>query len=363
MQVQFAQDLKVFITRNIDIVDGTIIRTGLTKANTKQLLILSNSLSIAQEKKYSYVDNSTGLDSQIKLDTVAGSSVELGTLSFTTLINSSREGPFDVQLWNGLIAEPNYPNNLWTISSDFRSINPIRTADSVNKMGVIVVLKGVTYLIHDVRVLDASIEFDISGFAQTTWTLNYTSYTMLSSSTLTELSTEFILTNGLSGTAEKLDQTKYIFSSGKFLLVKFQDINNNTTLGTLATTTASLYIKNTLSYIEDTRLDSPVLSQLFSGSGGQLVEGSLAAYSRNTGSFSHTLISSLNSQVYEPQTARNYGILLTLMNSPTKKLLEVNLSPCVVTHSTEFSTAITDTFNYKLVQGLSNTDCYIKFYT
>jgi hypothetical protein len=133
--------------------------------------------------------------------------------------------------------------------------------------------------------------------------------------------------------------------------------------GTLASLGIELNIANNQAYIPNNSIDRQKLSQNYVNAGTFALDGSIRTYTRSSGSYSHDLIKEIGLYRDDPYYVNTYNILLEVMSGETAKVCDIQLKSCNLQATTEFSTTLTDTINFKVVEGQEAQDCFIKFYT
>jgi len=363
MKIQLGNNLKVFLTTNLDST-GKVLTTGFTVNNTRQISIVTGSLSASQEKSYQYLDSSNLMDPSRNLEVVANSTLELGSLNLSTTFNTSAEGPFDAWLWNALVNDSNYPAGKWTIGST-HTLGLVRNATRTYPLGVVIVSEDLVYLFDAVRISGLGLSFDLDSVLVSNWTCGYESYTCLDTVVFTEVlqDRKYTLQGGLTGALHMLDHSKYLWGNSKLVKVYVSKQSEAFSENTLASIGIELNIANTQSYIEDSGFNRTKLAQIYSNAGSYTLSGTVNMYTRSGGSYSHELVKEIVSYKSDPFYKNTYNILLELMSSDTTKLCDIQLKSCNLQATTEFSTTLTDTINFKVIEGPEAQDCFIKFYT
>lgn len=347
MKLQLGNFLKVFITTNVD-DSGSVLLSGFTAENTSELPIITGSLSASQEKTFEYTDSTQFLNSDTSLEKFVNSNLTLGNLSFSTYLNSSADAPFDVDLWNALTFQNDYPNTDWTITPDFATLPLNRTAIVPKKLGIFVVTEGLTYVFDGVALTGAGIQFDISNLAQTTWTLNFLSSRILDGTQVTRSLSGYDLSGTLTGTSTRVDVGNYILSSARTMLVSVYSTDGYK-LGSLAVRGLDLNIVSQANYISDLALDRTSLGYKFSGFGKFAVEGSLSFYVRGSGSYADTLVRELLADLQVAGLDRKYTLLVELPVVGNVRLCDLKLDNCALSVGTEYSDVLVNTLNFKSI--------------
>jgi hypothetical protein len=172
MTIHLSNDLKIFITTNLD-VDKRINLSGFTTQNTKELIVQTGSLNFDIEKSYEYLDNSQTLDTSNMLESTINSSMGLGTASFSTYLNTSPTGAFDVWLWNALSNEARFPGNKWTVLSSSQKMKLLRDTTNVQVFGIIVVSGKMAYLLDACRLEGCGLSYDINDLVKCNWNIKF----------------------------------------------------------------------------------------------------------------------------------------------------------------------------------------------
>jgi hypothetical protein len=363
MKIQLGNNLKIFLTTNLS-TSGTILSSGFTTANTKEIFIVSGSFSASQNKSYEYIDSNSLIDSVQKLESRAKTNLDSGNIAFSTTFNTSSRGPFDAWLWNALVNQANYPAAVWNIAATSHTMDLVRTSDSTYSLGILVFSDTLVYAFDDVKVGSLGLSLDMLSLLTSTWSCNFKTYRVLDSVVLNTIPAEnkYELSNGLAGTAEKIVPENYTWASGKLLKVNVGKQNEEYS-GTLASLGIELNISNNQTYIPDNSIDRQKLSQNYVNAGTFVIEGSIRTYTRGVGSYSYGLVKEISSYRDDPYYVNTHNILLEVMSSETTKVCEIQLKSCDLQAATEFSTTLTDTINFKVVEGQETQDCFIKFYT
>ena len=361
MSIQLARELRVFLTNNIDNA-GIVDLNGLNQNNTVELVIQSDSFTAQQSRSYDYVDLGNLLESNLKTDAAVKTNQDIGTMSFVTLLSSSKTGPVDLRLWNALLYEVPYPNDSWEIATTYLKTPLVRTTALPRPFGIILALDKSLYVYDACRVSGVSLNFDLSNLANCSWTLQYEQLRIVSGTKITENKTIYSITGTVTGTVLKNKNREYKYANPGLVKVSVYD-SALAKLGTLASTGLSLNITNTLNYIPDNNIDRTGLSQLFAGAGSYSVTGSVSFYTRAPGTFTGTFINSLldSAQLTTDPIFRGYGIELPL--TKTKNLCEIFLPHCSTILNTEFSQVLTNTADFKMTDSQYINNSYIKFTT
>jgi hypothetical protein len=363
MKIQLGNNLKVFLTTNLN-TSGTVLSSGFTTSNTKEIAIVSGSLSASQNKNYEYIEKSSLLDSVQQLESRVKASLDTGSIGFNTTFNTSSKGPFDAWLWNALVNQANYPAAVWNITSTSHTMDLVRTENTTYSIGILVFSDNLVYVFDDVKIGSLSLSLDISALLISSWSCNFKTYRVLDNVTLETVLAEnkYVLSNGLTGAAEKIVLESYTWGIGKLLKVNVGKQSEEYT-GTLASLGIELNIANNQAYIPNNSIDRQKLSQNYVNAGTFALDGSIRTYTRSSGSYSHDLIKEIGLYRDDPYYVNTYNILLEVMSGDTTKLCDIQLKSCNLQATTEFSTTLTDTINFKVVEGPEAQDCFIKFYT
>ena len=364
MNIQFGNNIKVFVTEHVD-SDGAVILSGLTTINTKQLIIEKDTLSVSQAKGYEYINNYSDIDSTNVIDKAVSSTLDTGTLSFRVGFNTSSNGPLDAILWNGLVSFSSYPGDHWNLSNiAYKELNLLRDTASTVSFGVIICTDDLTYVFNSVRVGSAAVSVDMNTLLGTDWSCSFTSYTLISDLTVTLSNNElYSLTRDIPiGTVAKANPDNYSWASGRLskLLVKKPDTAE---VNSLALTSASIQLSNSITYIEDKWVDRSTLYNNFVDAGAYSIDGTLNFYTRSAGSYANTLINEILATLNNPISFSKYTFILEIYGSGSTKLCDIQLSPCLVSAATNFSNILTNSITFKVVDGTQLDNCFIKFYT
>jgi len=361
MSVRLSNDLKIFVTSNLNTANNISV-TDFTQENTQELVIQSGSLNFDLEKVYEYIDFSQILSSDNQLESYAKSNVSIGSMSMSTYLNSSNSGPFDVRLWNGISNESQYPGSKWSINSTTMSMKLLRDTSRLDVFGIIVISGDTAYLLNASRIESCNIKHSISDLVICDWAIKFQELVVLENVAVTETNTNYVFSSGLTGVADKTILSEYNFCPAKMMLV---NVNNpeGTSLGSLAATDLSITLTNTLNYIENTHIDKQTLGYNFTGASTFSVTGNLSFYTRNTGSYSNSLVQEIIETNNNPYINKIYALSIELPITKTKKLCDIVLGYCQVSVNTQFSNALTNTLNFKVVDSNYNDNCFIKFYT
>jgi hypothetical protein len=361
MKVYLSNDLKIFITSNLDINNNVNV-TGFTSANTQELIVQSGSLNIDVEKTYEYVEGSQLIASDRMLESFAKSNVSIGALSLSTYLNSSSTGPFDARLWNALSNESSYPGSKWTLGSTDVSMKLIRDTTALDAFGIIVISNDTAYVLNATRLESCSVNYNISDLVSCSWSAKFQELVVLKNISFTESDSQYSFTSGLIGSAKKVVLSDYTFSPAKVMLVNVMNVDG-VSLGNLAATELSVNISNSLNYLEDMHIDKEKLGYTFTGAGTFSISGSLSFYARSAGSYSSTLVQELTDTNNNPYLNKVYGLSIQLPYTQNKKLSDIVLGYCNVSVKTGFSDVLTNTLNFKVANSNYNNNCFIKFYT
>jgi len=345
MKLQLGNVLKIFVTTNLD-SSGSVLFSGFTPQNTRELAIVSGSLTAAQEKTFEYTDSTQLLDGGVTLEKFVNSNLALGTLSFTTYLNSSNNAPADVWLWNALTFESDYPNTDWTITPDYVTLPLERTATSPKKLGVFVVTEALVYVYDSVTLAGAAVQFNLDNLAQTAWSFNFLSSRILERTNVTPSLEGYQLSGTLTGTSARHVQSDYTLYSPRTLLASVYS-SDGFKLGSLALRGLDLNIASQLNYTPDMSLDRVGLGYRFSGYGRFALEGSLSFYVRGTGSYANTLAEELLADVNVAGLNKTYTLLLELPLSATSKLCDIKIDNCALSIGTEYGSVLVNNLNFK----------------
>ena len=362
MKLQLGNNIKIFVTTNLD-ANNNINLSTLTKSNTFQLIIQKDSLSIEQTKNLEYLENNEAIDNTVKLPSLSKPSLQLGSLGFTTLLNSSKTGPFDVLLWNSLVSQDSYPNYKWDLESAYYNMNLIRDTVSVRPLGFIIVTDNLVYILNSARVNNLNINLDTNSLVTCSWSLNYETATLLNQTNVLELTDGYQFSGEIIGQASKVNLNLYKWANSKMLLINVYEGQSTIKLGSLAATSLNLSLSNSLNYLEDNAIDRTSLSYMHVDAGSYNVQGSISFYTRSPGVFTNTFINNLISNATDALTTSTYRYTIELPITKTKNLCEISLPYCASTITTSFSSVLTNTVSIKLLDTVQPDYCFIKFYT
>jgi hypothetical protein len=361
MTIHLSNDLKIFITTNLD-VDRRINQSGFTLDNTKEIIIQTGSLNYDIAKTYEYLDNSLTIDSQIMIESPISSSMSLGTANFSTYLNTSSTGPFDAWLWNSLSNEIEFPGDKWIVDAESQKMKLLRDTTSTQVFGIVVVSGKMAYLLDACRLETCNLSYDINDLVKSTWGIKFEELRTLQNMVVNKLNDMYSFSSGLIGSASLVDLTEYKFCPAKMLLVNVSTTSGDI-LGKLAATKLSIDIINTLNFIEENEIDRQKLGQIFAGASTFSISGTLSFYTRSAGSYSNTLMQDLITTKSSPFINKSYSFSIELPQTKTKKLCDIVLGECTASIRTDVGTVLTNRLDFKLVDGLYNDNCFIKFYT
>jgi hypothetical protein len=361
MRVQLAQDIKLFITTNLD-SSGTVNNSGFTNNNTWQLIPTTQGISLDQQKSHNYITGGDLMGAPSTKDTATSASVSAGSLSFSVALNSSKTGPSDLQLWNSLTNQFRYPGTQWQVTNLHRTMTVARNSTNIASLGFLIVYKNVVYKVNNAKVASAQISAPISELANTTWTLSFSSYETLSGVIVTNTTSGYTFTGTFTGTAARQDTSKYIWAPGKLTTI---DIYNNDEVeqGSLAALGLDITFNNTLDYLPGVFLDRSSTSPIFASAKAFEVTGNLQCYIRAPGSYIYTLLKQLETTRDSNLANTTRRLKLTIYSSSKTKVCEIYIGPCIVTNSVDVSQTLVAGVDFKAVQDAATEKSFIKFYT
>jgi hypothetical protein len=361
MKVQLSQDIKLFVTTNLDTL-GVVNPSGFTNNNTWQILPTTQGITLEQEKSYEYISEASFIDSQSTKDTVTSGSISTGTLSFSVALNSSKSGPSDLQLWNSLTNQFRYPGTQWQTDSFSRTMTLARNSRNLSNLGFLIAYKDILYKVNSVKVLSAQISAPLSELASTTWTLNFNSYETVSGVKITPTTSGYTFTGTFTGTAAGQDASKYVWAPGKFAQVDVYD-SAEVHQGALAALNLNVSINNTLEYLPGVFFDRTTTTPVFAAANSFEVSGDLECYVRGPGSYVYGVLKELENTRALSSASTSYRFKLSIYSSGNNKVCEIYMGPCVLTNSLDASEVLVGSINFKMIKDTSTEKSFVKFYT
>lgn len=360
MSVQLSRNIKIFLTSNLTST-GAIETSGFTADNTTEIVIVDQSFSFQQAKSFTYISNTAALDQQSQIDIRSTPAKEMGVLSFGTTLNSSSTGPFDAKLWNALVNNARYPVTGWTIGSSSHELNIARQTQKTIAIGIIVLVDGVAYLFDNVRVETLSLSLAVDQISTAKWDCLFSSYRVVAS-TYSENSGTTTFSGSLSGTCNTLTYNNYTWGGSKLSMVTISKLEDLEPVN-LAAVDLSFSISNTHTYIPDIGLDRTELGSFYSDAGSEVLQGSVRVYSKAIGTASQGLMQEIRGQANNPYSTELYNVELKIFSAVQVNLLDIKLYNCSIEALTQTDGMFTDTFNFRVVDGLQAQNCFVKFYT
>lgn len=360
MSIQLGRNLKIFLTTNLSSA-GAVLATGFTPENTRELILVADSLDFSQSKSYEYINAHNQIDPNSQLEIRARPSLELGSLNFRTALNTSNSGPFDARLWNALVNELRYPLGAWTLAQDFHTLRLVRQTQKTVAFGMVVLADGVAYLFDGVRVNSVALELGQDSVASSNWTCVFDKYRVLPAA-YTQSSGIATFSGGLTGTATLENHANYTWAGGKLARVTFAKQGGLDPVD-VASLDLSLSVSNTQNYIPNLGIDRTELDQYYTDAGAALLEGTLTAYSRGQGTPSYNLLQELRSHASDPYSTALYDVQIQLFTGTQSKLCDIQLYNTSLLSTTSAGNVLTDNFSFKVVDGVQAQNCFIKFYT
>ena len=362
MRVQLGNNLKVFLTTNIN-SQGKVQTSGFTADNTQEIFLVTESLSVQQIKSLQYIDNHSFLDSTKKLETVAKPDLDIGSISFSTMFNSSNSGAFDKLLWNALTNNSSYPGNIWTITDTFESMKLIRNTNATTQIGILIFTDELVYVFDAVRVESLNLSFDITSLLVNNWSCKFETEKILNANCQSFNSELYELSGELTGFLKKSSIQDYTWATAKLAKISVKPASE-TISGLLASTSFNISIANNQSYIQNNSMSRQKLSQRYVDAGSMSVTGDLTFYTRGPGSYSNELVQEVDKYRDDPYYLKTYDITVEILSTNSTKLCDIQLNSCNLLQVTsEFSNVLSDKLDFKVVDESQAQNCFIKFYT
>lgn len=356
MSIQLGNNIRIFVTYNTNAA-GVVQSTGFTAENTKQLVVQQGTLSAQQSVSNNYLPD-TFIDSTNTLESLGVASLDVGTIGFKTLLNSI---VFDKVLWNGLVSEASYPSNLWSITSEYKALKPIRDTKKVNVFGIVIFSDSLTYVLDACRVSSCSLDLSMDQLVSVDWACSIEHLRLLNNCVLQESNSTFIVSGGLIGVLAKLSDN-YRVAASNLVKVGVSKAGGNSVLGYIASTGLSVNFTNSLNYIENNWIDRTTISKIFVDAGTFTADGTLSFYARNSSSYSNVLTSEILSATDNASVNPLYKLSIEVLADGTK-LCDIVLDSCNLSVNQDFGTVISNTLSFKVVKSNFDTNCSIKFYT
>lgn len=360
MSIQLSRNLKVFLTTNLSSA-GAVLDTGFTSDNTRQLIVVEESFDFAQEKSYDYITTHNQIDPVSQLEIRSNPTLEVGSLTFATTMNTGTGGPFDARMWNATVSGLRYPLGVWTISNDSQILKLTRQTQGTVAVGIIAFVDGVAYVFDSVRVSDLAISLTQEDVTTNNWSCAFEKYRAVPAvCSISGAAATFA--GSLTGTAIAETDTNYTWAAGKLARVTVTKPGGLDPVQ-LAAIEIELAVQNSQSYIEDLGIDRTALGVNYTDAGPAVIEGGLIAYSRGPGSAIYTLVQEIRSHMGDPYSTSLYEIKIEVFGDAQSKLCDIQLYNCSLQSITSISDTLIDTFNFKVVDGVQAQNCFIKFYT
>ncbi len=354
MSVITGINLKVFVTKNLDGY-GNILSVGFSVANTRELIINKDSLSISQSIENAFRNNANNISSVDNLQQLASSTTGLGRVSFSCMLTSAEE-PNDYWLWRSLTSTYNAVDN-WQNSATYSQLSLTRTSNNIDVLGIIVIIDNLTYLLDNVRVADVGIGLDLQSFATNTWSCDFIRRRMLQGVTLVK-STNYTVSNGLTGTFRATDISNYKIAAAKPTRTSVYSHIGNTTY-TLASTGTELKIANSLEYVNSTDINSADSYNKFVGAKDFSLTGQLGVYAK-TGDV-YSLVSKIVNDQNSKHNLHLYSITVQIVHG-NSNVCDIVLDSCIFSENTEIATLITQNLQFQVTSSQYSPNCYIRFY-
>lgn len=157
--------------------------------------------------------------------------------------------------------------------------------NQLQKFGLVITVDGVTYLLHNCVLTQASIDFGLDGIAMVAWSLNGSELEQLSTNVTYSTATDPVLTGALTGTIKgRSSQTATRLITNKLSTISIKQGIGGSGANTysLALTGGNITINNNVQYVTPATLGI-VNKPIGYFTGGRTISGNVSAYLR-TGS-------------------------------------------------------------------------------
>lgn len=291
MAVNLLRNTKVFFTTNLDSDLKVDTTTAFTAADTFEIQVLDG-FSFSQNTTTETVELNEAGATPNRGQRAFNTALDPVEFSFSTYMRPKLDGTVVCEesvLWNAL-AQGRDSAAAWTAGTPSTLTFTGSNKHQLAAFGMIMIVDGVTYLIDNCALDQASIDFGLDALATIAWTGRGTALRQLTGVTYDGGTGAFTGFTAGSVAEPKVTDAKFIANKLSVVSIK-AGINDTTTMLALPITGGNITIANNLTYLTPANLgivNQPVT--YFTGT--RAVSGSLNCYLRGTGT-SGTILNDL----------------------------------------------------------------------
>lgn len=196
--------------------------------------------------------------------------------------------------------------------------------NQLQKFGLVITVDGVTYLLHNCALGQASIDFGLDGIATIAWSGNGTELEQLSSNVIYSTATDPVLTGGLTGTINGRSAqatTRLITNKLSTISIKQGIGGSGANTYSLALTGGNITINNNVQYVTPATLGI-VNKPIGYFTGGRTISGNVSAYLR-TGTLNSAGLLAQALSESQSSAELKYQITLTVGGSTSSNKIEL----------------------------------------
>lgn len=324
MALNLSRNSKLFFTSNVDQTTGVVPLTGFTNANTFEIQVLDG-FSFSQNTNTETVTLSEAGSAPVRGQRTFNTSLAPVDFSFSTYVRpevSTNVVAEESVLWGALLNNPVGTLRGFTTAGAANVGSTMTLAGSnVNqlyKAGLIMIIDNVTYVIDNVAMNQAVVDFAIDQIA----TIQWSGF----GSALRQLATNVVASSGTFSagitTGYFVKDTDADFITNKLSTATLQGTTPTVSSRTIAITGGSLTYNNNITFLTPTNL-AVVNTPITYFTGTRSITGSLTAYlktgdSTDVGNLLNTMLTNITN------TETNFAVTVdiggTTSSTPRLKL-------------------------------------------
>lgn len=357
MSFNLIRNSRVFFTTNVNAETGVVAASGFTTSNTREIQVLDG-FSFSQNTTAETVTLNEAGEAPVRGQRSFNTALEPVDFSFSTYMRPADGGTYitaeEAVLWNAMFATDavGEANAAWVESETSALVTAANSqSHQLQKFGMIIVIDGVSYIIDNCALDQASVDFGLDAIATIAWAGKGAILRQLSGLTASTGGT-VTFGGGLTGSAKGKNTTAPYIANKLSVLNITSGINGSGTEYNVAITGGNLTIANNLTYLTPANLG--VVNRPFTYfTGTRAISGSINAYLRagttNTAGLLADMLAGSTTDV-------NPAFMITISvggNNPTRVELEM---PAAVLTIPSVSTeqVISTTINFTAQGSASN---------
>lgn len=284
MSFNLIRNSRVFFTTNVNAETGVVASSGFDTTNTREIQVLDG-FSFSQNTTAETVTLNEAGVAPVRGQRSFNTALDPVDFSFSTYMRPA-DGGLNITaeegvLWNAMFATAPVgdANAAWVEGTTSAVVNATHSqSHQLQKFGMIIVIDGVSYIIDNCALDQASIDFGLDAIATIAWTGKGAILRQLSGLTASTGAT-VTFGGGLTGTALGKNTTAPYIANKLSVLSITKGINGTGTDYNVALTGGNLTIANNLTYLTPANLG--VVNKPFTYfTGTRAISGSINAYLR-----------------------------------------------------------------------------------